>query len=147
MAENANARRQPGAAVINLDETIAAEISIDRSAGNRHGAALSRPGTLARRMQDVALQILLKHEANGELPWGDEPPPLVLMESRSLGGVLRADVSLYCCPMAPTNGQVGGFLRTKVAPVLIGNERRVLYVGDADLQGNQIEANTRRVLW
>jgi hypothetical protein len=79
-------------------------------------------------------------------PWGDEPPPLVLMESRSLGGVLRARASLYCCPMAATNGQVGGFLRTKVAPLLAGDDRRVLYVGDADLQGNQIEANTRRVL-
>jgi hypothetical protein len=79
-------------------------------------------------------------------PWGDEPPPLVLMESRSLGGVLRGTIGPYCCPMAATNGQVGGFLHTKVAPLLRGNARRVLYVGDADLQGNQIEANTLRVL-
>ena len=110
---------------------------------HRRDAHASTIGSTRRPSIDYVLGALDRATIN---PWGDEPPPLVLMESRSLGGVLRADVSLYCCPMAATNGQVGGFLRTKVAPLLIGNERRVLYVGDADLQGNQIEANTRRVL-
>jgi hypothetical protein len=48
--------------------------------------------------------------------------------------------------MAATNGQVRGFLHTKIAPLLTDNNRRVLYVGDADMQGNDIEAHTRRVL-
>ena len=34
----------------------------------------------------------------------------------------------------------------RVVPVLEGNERRVLYIGDLDHQGAQIEENTRRVL-
>jgi hypothetical protein len=79
-------------------------------------------------------------------PWGGEPPPLVLVESRSLGGVLRGPASVYCCPIAATNGQVKGLLHTKIAPRLIGNERKVLYLGDHDLHGDQIEANTRHVL-
>jgi hypothetical protein len=33
-----------------------------------------------------------------------------------------------------------------VAPILQRNDRLVLYFGDFDLQGHQIEANTRRVL-
>ena len=38
------------------------------------------------------------------------------------------------------------FLHTDVAPILQRNDRLVLYFGDFDLQGHQIEANTRRVL-
>ncbi len=48
-------------------------------------------------------------------------------------------------PIAATNGQVGGFLRTDATPAL-RPEQRVLYLGDLDLSGNQIEASTRRVL-
>lgn len=47
--------------------------------------------------------------------------------------------------LAATNGQVGGFLHTDVIPQLHAG-MRVLYFGDWDLSGNQIEANTRRVL-
>jgi hypothetical protein len=78
-------------------------------------------------------------------PWPGEPP-LMLVESRSLGGVVRAMTSEYLCSIAATNGQVGGFLHTEVAPILQRNDRVVLYLGDFDLQGHQIEANTRRVL-
>jgi hypothetical protein len=42
--------------------------------------------------------------------------------------------------------QVEGFLHTNVVPLLAGNERRVLYVGDLDLAGEDIEGNTERVL-
>lgn len=78
--------------------------------------------------------------------WAGKPPPLILCESRTFGGVLKRTVSPeYLVPVAPTNGQVGGFLHTDVAPLLNGNERVVLYVGDLDWQGGQIEANTRRV--
>jgi hypothetical protein len=51
----------------------------------------------------------------------------------------------YRCRIASTNGQCGGFLRTDVAPYLhLGDD--VLYFGDLDLSGGQIEDNTRRVL-
>lgn len=37
------------------------------------------------------------------------------VESRSLGGVLRAMTGEYLCSIAATNGQVGGFLHTEVS--------------------------------
>jgi hypothetical protein len=78
-------------------------------------------------------------------PWPGQPP-LLLVESRSLGGVLYDLCADYLVSIAATNGQVGGFLRTDVAPLLQGNNREVLYLGDWDPQGHDIEANTRRVL-
>ncbi len=78
-------------------------------------------------------------------PWDGEPP-LLLVESRSLGGVLRHTVMPYLVPIAATNGQVGGFLHTDVVPLLARGERNVIYLGDLDLQGEQIEENTRWVL-
>ena len=77
-------------------------------------------------------------------PWGGQVP-FILTESRSLAGVLRAQCSDYRCCIASTNGQVGGFLHTKVAPLLSEGDR-IGYLGDYDLAGNDIEANTRRVL-
>jgi hypothetical protein len=80
--------------------------------------------------------------------WDGAPPPLILCESRSLAGVLRDIAGRYLCPLAATNGQVGGFLRTVVAPLVVnqGLPRPVLYFGDLDLSGGHIEMNTRRVL-
>jgi hypothetical protein len=77
-------------------------------------------------------------------PWRGQPP-LVLTESRSLAGVLRDVAREYRVRIASTNGQCGGFLRTEIAPILSSDDR-VTYLGDWDLAGNQIEANTRRVL-
>src|SRR5262249_37008455 len=77
-------------------------------------------------------------------PW-EGNPPLILTESRSLAGVLRRLCADYRCRIASTNGQVGGFLRTKVAP-LLAPCARVGYLGDYDLCGGMIEDNTRRVL-
>jgi hypothetical protein len=77
-------------------------------------------------------------------PWHGQVP-FILTESRSLAGVLRAQCSDYRCRIASTNGQVGGFLHTKVAP-LLNESDRVGYLGDFDLAGGDIEANTRRVL-
>jgi hypothetical protein len=81
---------------------------------------------------------------------------LVLAESRSLAGTLRPIAQRYRVRIASTNGQCGGFLHTKIEPLLdnaslyAAIRRRpkpqVLYLGDYDLAGNQIEANTRRVL-
>ncbi len=79
--------------------------------------------------------------------WGDELPPLIICESRTFGGVLERTLAAeYLCPVTATNGQVGGFLHTNIVPILAGNERRVLYVGDLDYAGRDIEGNTRRVL-
>jgi hypothetical protein len=77
-------------------------------------------------------------------PW-DGDPPVIITESRALGGVLDDLAYEYLAPLAPTNGQVGGFLYTDVAPRLLPGSR-VLYLGDFDYQGGQIEENTRRVL-
>jgi hypothetical protein len=68
-----------------------------------------------------------------------------LTESRSLAGVLENVCDDNCVRIASTNGQVGGFLRTDIAPALTEGQR-VLYFGDWDKQGGDIEGNTRRVL-
>jgi hypothetical protein len=77
-------------------------------------------------------------------PWGGDVP-LILCESRSLAGCLRSVTSEYGVRIASTNGQCGGFLHTRIVPIL-QPEQRVLYLGDLDLCGNDIEDNTRRVL-
>ena len=77
-------------------------------------------------------------------PW-DGDWPLILTESRSLAGVLCVLIREYRALIAPTNGQTAGFLHNKVAPRLSGG-MRVLYLGDYDLAGGDIEDNTRRVL-
>jgi len=77
-------------------------------------------------------------------PWSGEIP-FILTESRSLTGVLRGLCDQYGVRIAPTNGQCVGFLHTKVAPRLNAGQI-VLYLGDFDLCGNDIEANTRSVL-
>lgn len=48
--------------------------------------------------------------------------------------------------MAATNGHCGGFLVTDVAPLLDGDERRVVSLGDWDLAGGLIETGTRRTV-
>jgi hypothetical protein len=77
-------------------------------------------------------------------PWCGEAP-IILTESRSLAGVLRPIARKYRVRITSTNGQVGGFLRTEIVPRL-WKGARVLYLGDYDLCGGQIEANTRGVL-
>ena len=77
-------------------------------------------------------------------PWtaGWKPAPLILCESRSLAGVLKATADRYACQIGSTNGQAKGFLVNDVAPVQeVG--QRVLYMGDWDHCGHQIEAATR----
>lgn len=82
--------------------------------------------------------------------WDGAPPPLILCESRSLAGVLENIAGTYLCPIASTNGQVGGFLHTDVAPLVKEVSHlealRVFYFGDLDLSGGHIEENTYEVL-
>jgi hypothetical protein len=77
-------------------------------------------------------------------PWKGRPPK-TLTESRAVAGILRNLADQYCFDVFPTGGQCGGWLRTVVAPELVPGDR-VLYAGDLDLSGGQIEANTRAVL-
>jgi hypothetical protein len=74
-------------------------------------------------------------------PWAGRRP-LILTESRSLAGVLEDTAYTYGAAIAATNGQVGGFLHTDLIPFLREGQR-VLYLGDLDLAGRHIEANTR----
>jgi hypothetical protein len=81
-------------------------------------------------------------------PW-NEPPPLILCEDRGTAEVLERVAGAYACPIAGTKGHANGFLRTVIAPQLLtgdGELRDVLYLGDLDRSGEDIEANTRRVL-
>jgi hypothetical protein len=116
------------------DGTIPWDAIIDetRSLENYTGDASIREG-VEHALEHVRLD-----------PWDGEAPFLI-MESRSLGGALRATCGEYRVAFAATNGQVGGFLHTDVVPFLEPGQR-VLYFGDLDLAGNDIEANTKRIL-
>ena len=54
----------------------------------------------------------------------------------------------YLCPIAATGGQCGGHIVNEIVPLLQGNKRKVLYIGDCEERGpgDQIEANTRRYI-
>jgi hypothetical protein len=82
-------------------------------------------------------------------PWQlSDTRPFVLCESRSLAGVLRATCNKYGVDITSVNGQCQGFLRTKLAAAM--NESKlplhILYAGDADKGGADIEAHTQKVL-
>src|SRR5438067_1723869 len=106
-----------------------------------------------RLLDDYSGSTSIKSAVLGYLPHARLDPwrrrtVLVLTESRSLAGVLRSIAFEYRVHIASTNGQCGGFLHTKIAPLLehafiAGKLPRVLYLGDFDLCGNQIEENTR----
>lgn len=103
-----------------------------------------------RSLDDYTGYTSIKQGTLSKLPYTKLDPwrgkaPLVLTESRSLAGVLRTVVRDYACRISATNGQCGGFLRTDVGPALQA-AGRVLYLGDLDLAGGQIETNTRSVL-
>jgi hypothetical protein len=80
-------------------------------------------------------------------PWFDAVRPVIISEAKTVGGVLaRGLAQRYVVAVASTTGQCRGFLETEVAPLLRYPNTRVLYIGDADDAGDDIEANTRRVL-
>jgi hypothetical protein len=73
--------------------------------------------------------------------------PVVLTESRAIGGVLERTVcEQWLVAVAPLGGKCLGFLVNEVAPLLEGEDSRALYLGDGDLSGDEIEDHTRRVL-
>ena len=90
---------------------------------------------------DVALDSIDGYRLD---PW-PSGAPLVMTESRSLAGVLRPTAYTYAVPIASTNGQSSGsLLAQEVGPYLGRLARpRVLYLGDLDRSGGDIEASTR----
>jgi hypothetical protein len=81
-------------------------------------------------------------------PWHPASPPLVLTESKNLAAALAAPLAPLVPVIGGLKGQTGeGWLRTAVAPVLAEDAGRpVLYLGDLDRAGRDIEGNARRVL-
>jgi hypothetical protein len=80
--------------------------------------------------------------------WGGKPAPLILCEARATKGVLERITGEYLCPITATGGQSAGHIVNEIVPLLTGNERQVLYIGDCEVGGpaDQIEANTRRYI-
>jgi hypothetical protein len=81
--------------------------------------------------------------------WGRQLPPLVICEARATRGVLeRIATDEYLCPITATGGQCGGHIVNEIVPLLTDNDRKVLYIGDCEVDGpgDQIEANTRRYI-
>lgn len=72
-------------------------------------------------------------------------PPFIITESRSLAGVLEPLAQQYRVKITATAGQTAGFLYNDVREQLIPGQR-ILYLGDLDLCGEDIEGNSRRVL-
>jgi hypothetical protein len=78
-------------------------------------------------------------------PW-DDVIPILVAESESVAGVLDTITYEYRTVVVPTRGQANGWLRTVVAHRLRGRSVVIGYLGDADKAGDDIEANSRRVL-
>jgi hypothetical protein len=110
----------------------------------RHVAAIYRAKTIAE-----ALETSLKYTKIDPWQYGTHRP-VVICESRSLAGVLSDVCSEYGVTSAATNGQCAGFLRTKLSGAFDSQTSdqiiSVLYCGDLDPQGEDIEENSRRVL-
>ena len=84
-----------------------------------------------RSVEDYTGYASIKEGMLAKLPYTELDPwrsdwPMILTESRSLAGVLRGVVDKYRALIASTNGQVGGFLHTNIAPRL-WEGARVLY--------------------
>jgi hypothetical protein len=80
-------------------------------------------------------------------PWQGGRRPVLITESRTIGGVLERSIgSRYLVAIAPCGGHCHGFLVNEVAPLLEDPDTLVGYLGDNDLCGNQIENRTRATL-
>jgi hypothetical protein len=80
--------------------------------------------------------------------WDGQLPPVIICEARATRGVLEHVTNEYRSPITATGGQCGGHIVTEIVPLLRGNKRKVLYVGDCEERGpgDQIEANTQRYI-
>jgi hypothetical protein len=94
---------------------------------------------LAPSVTQWALDVLPQARVNC---WAGQPRPVVICESRGVRAALRATAGRYGALHTSTNGQVGGFLRTDVVPIVTAGSP-VAYFGDWNPAGSTIEANTR----
>ncbi len=79
-------------------------------------------------------------------PW-DGNPPVVVVESRSFASLVSDITYTYRVASVPLGGQSsGGFLANEVAGYL-GPKTPVLYLGDWDKAGGDIEDSARTRLW
>jgi hypothetical protein len=81
-------------------------------------------------------------------PWGETLAPLTVTESRATKGVLVRQAIRYLAPLTSVGGMSRRHIVNKVAPLLRGNDRVVLYIGDWEVggPGDQIEDHVRRTL-
>jgi hypothetical protein len=80
-------------------------------------------------------------------PWAEaDARPVLFAESAGPLLALDATLNTYSVAGVPTRGQTNGFLRTTVARSLAGQDIDVLYLGDFDKAGVDIENNTLSVL-
>jgi hypothetical protein len=77
-------------------------------------------------------------------PWGGVPP-LILCESRQTAAVLTPVVREYRALISGLGGQVHGHLVVEVVPRLVSGQT-ILWLGDRDLSGDQIEESAIRIL-
>jgi hypothetical protein len=75
-------------------------------------------------------------------PW-DGDAPMLWVESESLAGVLEPLAIEYRVPVVPLRGQGGTWLLGADVPRFVRDGTRVLYLGDLDLSGGQIEQSAR----
>jgi hypothetical protein len=106
----------------------------------------SRSVVIWRHAPSVAAYLVDSLDEATIKPWGAEPPPLILCESRATAGVLRAVMSECACPIAGT-GRARGRVSAHRGRTAAHRERApVLYPGALDRSGGDIEINARRVL-
>jgi hypothetical protein len=80
--------------------------------------------------------------------WGRSLPPLVITESRATKGALVRLADQHLVPLTSVGGMSKRHIVNEIAPLLRGNRRVVLYLGDFEVGGpaDQIEDNVRRTL-
>jgi len=77
-------------------------------------------------------------------PWAGLPP-IIICESRSLRQALTDVAREFSVPITSSNGQCLAHLQVKVGPAMQRGQQ-VLYFGDLDRSGGDIENNSRTVL-
>src|SRR5262249_11868718 len=77
---------------------------------------------------------------------GRELAARIVCEGRVTRGVLEGCAAEYLCWSTATGRQSAGHIVNEIVPLLRGNNRKVLYIGDCEERGpgDQIEANSRR---
>jgi hypothetical protein len=98
------------------------------------------------RTAPTVAQAVIKSVDSASLDrWGGKPAPLILCESEAVYGAMYPSAARYACPITHTSGQARAHLINEVAPNL-KRDQHILYLGDWDLAGGQIEEHTLNTL-